>query len=67
MDKLIESTLLELKNMLPGSQIKVATTSLGRQDVQAMIDLSKEFIDNGNYDYEFSNDYRFIKRLSFKF
>lgn len=53
--------------MKPGEQRKIALTKLGEINLDLMIEVCKDFIDNGNYDYEFSNDFRFIKRLLNKF
>lgn len=48
--------------MQPGDQIEIAVK--GKRDPALFIDVCKEFIDQGNPSFEFSNDYKFFRRIN---
>lgn len=57
-------TFAGLESMKPGESVELSKTKIGKQDIELIIEVCKIFIDEGNYDFEFSNDYKFIRRLN---
>lgn len=62
MDEILEKWFNKFGEMKPGQQIEVAVT--GKRDPALFTDICKMFIDSGNFDFEFSNDYRYFKRIN---
>lgn len=56
-------TLSGLKTLKTGESVELKKTKIGSKDIDLIIEVCKEFIDAGNPDFEFSNDYKFIRRL----
>ena len=48
--------------MIPGNAIEIALT--GKRDPQLFTEICKTFIDQGNLDFEFTNDYKHFKRIN---
>jgi hypothetical protein len=48
--------------MKPGSAIEIK--KFAKDDPKTLIDIGKMFIDAGNMDYEFTNDYKYFKRIN---
>lgn len=57
-------TVTGLLSLNPGESVELIKTKIGKQDIELMIDACKNFIDSGNYDFEFSNDYKYIRRIN---
>lgn len=49
-------------NMKEGQQIEVAVS--GKRDPELFIEMCKSFIDAGNYDFEFTDGYKFFRRMT---
>lgn len=66
--ELCNQTFAGLSKMAPGSAVELSKTQILRDfGKEHAIEVCKQFIDSGNYDFEFSDDYKYIKRLSHKF
>lgn len=48
-------------NMLPGQAIEINTT--GKRDPELFKQMCMLYIDEGHNDFEFSNDYKYFKRI----
>jgi hypothetical protein len=48
--------------MKPGQSIEIAV--VGKRDPELFIDVCKRFIDHGNMDFEFTNDYKYFRRMT---
>jgi hypothetical protein len=48
--------------MKPDQSIEIAVS--GKRDPELFIDMCKEFIDRGNMDFEFTNDYKYFRRMT---
>jgi hypothetical protein len=59
-----EKVYAQLHKLTPGQLLD--THLIEKEELrERFIKTVKEFIDEGNYDYEFTNDYRYVKKLGF--
>lgn len=48
--------------MKPEQRLEIAVS--GKRDPALFVDMCKSFIDQGNIDFEFTNDYKYFRRIS---
>lgn len=61
-------TFANLEKLKPGTRAEIAKSEIAiKFGIEVAVDTCKLFIDAGNYDFELTDDYKFIKRLSHKF